>query len=97
MTSIPEPTVVRIVDRLIHDGWLHRVERPESAISLAKPPEHMEASEFIQMGFEMLDDGGPGRSSVLARRLRKAQQEVTEGITLASLLSARPAVTSGGS
>ena len=92
MTSIPEPTIARIVERLVREGWLHRVERPETAVSLAKPPEHMNANEFIEMGFEMVDEGGPGRSSALSQQLREAQQAVTDGITLAALVSADVAV-----
>ena len=90
VTSKPEPTIARIVERLVQEGWLHRVERPETAFSLAKPPELMNANEFINIGFRMVDEGGQGRASAIVEQLRHAQQAVAEGVTLASLVTTRP-------
>ncbi len=88
-TAIPRPTAARIVERLVRQGWLHRVERPDQAVTLAKPPEQMNATEFIEIGFEMADEGSRGRASILVERLRAAQQTAAEGSTLAMLV-ARP-------
>jgi membrane protein len=87
ITSIAEPMIARIVERLVHEGWLHRVERPDRAVILAKPPDQMNASDFIEIGFRMVDEGGQGRCSALAKQLRAAQQTVAEGETLATLVS----------
>ena len=89
ITSIHEATIARIVEHLILEGWLHRVEHPGTTISLAKPPETMKANEFIEIGFRMVDESGQGRSSALTKQLRDAQQAVADGVTLATLVSVR--------
>ena len=91
ITSLPEPTIVRIVQRLVQDGWLHRVEDRETAFSLAKPPEQIDANELMDLGFRMVDEGGSGRSSALVQRLRDAQQTAASGISLAALIDGLPA------
>jgi membrane protein len=90
VTAIPELTIARMIERLIEKEWLHRVERPETAVSLAKPPEQMEAKELLEIGFGMLDEVGQRRCSILVKQLRDAQQTVLDGMTLAALLSAAP-------
>ena len=89
IVSIPEATVTRIIESLLREGWLHRLDGPEPAFSLAKPPEQMNATEFIDLGYRMLDDGTPGRTSALMQRLRAAQRAAADGATLAALVSVR--------
>ncbi len=88
ITSLPEVVVSRIVERLVHDGWLHRVEHPETAVSLAQPPDKMSAEDFIRVGFQLADEGGPGRPSAMLTRLREAQQRAVDGVSLAALVGA---------
>lgn len=86
-TSLPEATVVRIVDRLVNGNWLHRVEHAETAISLARPPEKMHADALIALGYQMVDEGAAGRCTVLFDELREAQKSVAQGVTLDRLVS----------
>lgn len=95
VTGIPENVIARIVERLTHEGWLHRVQRPEVALSLAKPPDQMDANEFVELGYRMVDEGTRGRRSALSKRLRDAQKSLVEGMTLAALVRATPTVPSG--
>ena len=86
--SLPEPLTGRIIDRLVNDTWLHRVEGPEPAVSLAKPPDKIEADPLLDVAYDLVDQGAQRRSSALASRIREAQQQVLQGITLASLVAA---------
>jgi membrane protein len=86
MTSIPESIIARIIERLVQEKWLLRVEGPDAAISLARPPEQMNANELLAIGFQMVDEG-QARTSAILRKLREAQQNAAEGITLAALVS----------
>ena len=74
-TSLPADTVLHIVDRLVQEGWLHRLERPDGAISLARPPETMTANAFLKLGYIMADRGEQGRSSALVGQLREANSK----------------------
>lgn len=85
-TLIAESIVCRIVDRLVQSGYLHRVEGPDSAVALARPPEMIPADLLIELGYSLVDEGGVGRQSALLPRLREAQKNLAHHITLASLL-----------
>ncbi len=90
LSALPEPSVVRIVERLVDEGWLHRVELPETAVTLAKPLEQMNAKEFLEIGYRMADEGRQGRCSALVNQLRDAQQKVAEKVTLDTLVRTLP-------
>jgi len=92
--SLPTASVSRILERLVQDGWLHRLERPEGAVSLTQPPQQLQAADFIKIGYQLIDENRPCRESALGDRLRLAQQEVAQGITLASLVGQAPQPTS---
>jgi membrane protein len=97
-TALPSQTVNQVIERLIQDGWLHRVGRPEGAVSLARPLDQMKASVFLELGYEMIDRGDQGRSSALTQQLRAAQQRAADGITLSMLISSlTPRPSSSGS
>jgi membrane protein len=88
--QVPEVVVGRIVDHLVDDGWLNRLEAPEGALSLAMPPDRVRLSELISTGFRMVDQSNsPGSSSDLVQELRIAQQRAIEDETLGSLLQAK--------
>ncbi len=90
LSALSEPSVVRIVERLVAEGWLHRVELPETAVTLAKPLEQMNAKEFLEIGYRMADEGRQGRCSALVNQLRDAQQKVAEKVTLDTLIHTLP-------
>ncbi len=94
-TAIPEAVTIRVLDRLVQEGWLHRIDRPEAAVSLALPPDQLPAVTFLKLGFRWLDEGRDGRHSALVESLRAAQHTVAEGITLATLATSRPNVAPG--
>ncbi len=94
ITSLPTNTVLLIVDRLVQDGWLHRLERPDGALSLARPPETMKANEILKLGYNMADSGEQGRTSALVSQLREAQLRASNGITMSMLVPAAPTAPS---
>ena len=87
VTSLPSATVKNVVDRLVQDNWLHRIDRPDAAISLARPLDQMSANAFLQLGYDMVDHGDQGRASALVNQLRNAQRQAVEGITLSMLVT----------
>ena len=91
-TSIPEVTVVRMLDRLIEAAFLHRLDRVDGAVALARPPEQVSADQLIEIGFGMVDDGRVGRRSALADRLRQAQKSLAAQATLAALAPPGPPI-----
>ncbi|MCI0363097.1 MAG: YihY family inner membrane protein [Phycisphaerales bacterium] len=85
-THIAESIVTQIIDHLHREGLVHRLSRDDSAVSLARPPEHICADQLIDIGYKLVDEGGVGRHSALAQRLREAQLSLARQATLASLL-----------
>ena len=79
-------------DRLAEAGHLHRLDRDDGAVTLARPPEQVPADRLIEIGFAMVDEAGAGRRSAILQRLREAQRQLTGQMTLAALTSATPAV-----
>lgn len=88
-TAIPIKTVNQVLERLVQDGWLHRVSPPDGAVSPAQPLDQMAASVFLQIGHEMTERDDRVRISALTRQLYDAQQRVADGITLSMLIPAR--------
>jgi DNA-binding IscR family transcriptional regulator len=87
VTSLPEPLVADILDRLVAAQLLHRLAGEETAVALTQPPDQVTADRLIQIGFDMADRTGARRPSALADRLRQVQTDVAARITLASLAS----------
>jgi hypothetical protein len=48
----------------------------------------MDANEFLELGYRLLDEASHGRRSVLSERLREAQKELAGQMTLATLVQA---------
>jgi membrane protein len=82
-TGLPERTLERIVQRLVERGLLHRVEGEVEAVTPSRPPERIGAQELLEIGFELVDDGGESRKSGLLSRLREAQREAASRMALA--------------
>ena len=85
-TLIAESIVKQILDRLHREGYIHRLDRDDGSVSLARPPEQIPAERLIEIGYSLVDEGGVGRQSALVIRLREAQKRLAEQTTLASLL-----------
>ncbi len=86
--SLPANVVDRILEQLIQDGWVHRLQSPEGSISLAQPPDQIRAEDVMKTGFGMIDDSrASGRVSSKLNELREAQREVVRDQSLASLMS----------
>lgn len=86
-TNLPETVVAAVLERLLAAGLLHRVAGEPTAVSLARPPEQIEAERLIEIGFDLVDEAQPGRQSVLREPLRRAQKELLEHTTLAALIA----------
>lgn len=85
VAALPEPTVARMFDALTAAGLLHRLERHDAAVTLARPAESVHADQLIRIGFELADEGEPARRSELFQRLRNAQLRLASRMTLARL------------
>ena len=84
-TALPEATLVRMLDQLVLGGFLHRLDREDGAVTLAKPPDQIAADDLIEIGYRMVDEGRGGRRSALVQRLREAQKSIAGQMTLATL------------
>ncbi|MEE9128603.1 MAG: YhjD/YihY/BrkB family envelope integrity protein, partial [Phycisphaerales bacterium] len=90
-TGVAEQIVRRMFDRLVEAGYLHRLDRDDAAVTLARPPEQVSADRLIEIGFAMVDEVGSGRRSALVQRLREAQRHLAGQVTLAALVRTTPA------
>ncbi|MFV1964715.1 MAG: YhjD/YihY/BrkB family envelope integrity protein [Pirellulaceae bacterium] len=88
-TMIPQTTVRRILDRLMEDGFLHRLDTTDGTVCLATPPDQIPAKRLVDIGFELVDETGQGRRSDTFERLRQAQRSLVAEATLATLVPAR--------
>ena len=91
-TSLPESTVVRMVERLVSAGFLHWLDHDETAVTLARPPDQVSADTLIEIGYQMVDEGIGGRRSAIVQRLREAQRNLAGQVTLAALAASAAAV-----
>jgi membrane protein len=83
--ALTETTVAQMLDYLIAAGVVHRLDRGDGAVGLARPPDQVSADELIEVGYRMADEGGVERRSALIERLRDAQKSLAGKITLANL------------
>ena len=90
MTGLAEATVQLILQRLIEAGLVHRLDREDGAVSLARPPERISGDELIEVGFELADEGGIERKPAILLQLRDAQRALAARATLAGLLPTQP-------
>ncbi len=85
--AIAESTVLVMFDELVNAGILHRVDREEGSVSLARPPDQISADELIELGYRMCDESEAARNSDIIRRLREAQKKLASTVTLAKVAS----------
>ena len=82
---MPRATVREILERLIHAGYLHRLNREPGIVTLACPPDQIAAQELIDIGFRMIDESS-GVNSSFFQGLRDAQRKLAADTSLAALL-----------
>jgi membrane protein len=82
--ALPESTVVQMIEQLVAAGVLHRLDREDGAVALARPPDQVSADELIEIGYRLADEGVERRSALI-ERLRDAQKSLAGQITLANL------------
>jgi membrane protein len=82
--ALPESTVVQMIEYLIAAGILHRLDRDDGAVALARPPDQVSADELIEVGYRLADEGVERRSALI-ERLRDAQKSLAGQVTLAAL------------
>ena len=87
IVGIPEPVVSRILDQLVDEGILHRIDGAPGSLTLARPPQSITAEQLIEIGFHLADQNGSGKTSAIIERLREAQCRLLSNTTLASLLT----------
>ena len=92
-TLLPESAIRQMVDELVDEGLVHRLDGAAAGVVLARPPEQISADSLIEIGYRLTDEPGMGRKSVLIERLRNAQRNLAKHVTLASALAA-PETTS---
>ena len=84
---IAESTVLKMFEELVDAGILHRVDRDEGSVALARPPAQITADELIEIGYRMCDESEAARNSTIIRRLREAQKNLASTVTLAKVAS----------
>ena len=94
-TSVPETTLVRMLDGLVQAGVLHRLDREDGAVTLSRPPEQISADQLIEYAFRMVDEGAGGRRSAMLQRLREVQRNLLSRATLATLATPSGAMAGG--
>ncbi|MFK7958918.1 MAG: YihY/virulence factor BrkB family protein [Phycisphaerales bacterium] len=87
-TGLPEAAVRAMLDRLVTDGILLRVEGPDAPYSFARPPAGVSAADLLAAGQRLFTVGSAdtvGGSLALVERLRAAERAAAAGLTAASL------------
>ncbi len=86
-SGLPEPVAERLLESLVERGLLHRVEaslHEGESYTLARPPEAITAQELLRAGAELSGADVTESAWPILRRLREAQANAAEGLTLAS-------------
>ncbi len=85
-TGIAETTVILMIEHLVEQGFLHRLDQEEPAVILARPPDQIPAQSLIEVGFLLADEAGMAQGCGMLHHLREAQRKRASGSTLASIL-----------
>jgi membrane protein len=87
---IAEPTVCLMLDKLVQENVLHRLDREDNAVTLARPPQQITADQLMEIGYALADDGQEGAASMVVRSLREAQKKLASTLTLSTLADSAP-------
>ena len=82
---VAEPTVCLMLDKLVQENALHRLDREDGAVTLARPPEQITAAQLMEIGYALADDGQESGASLVVRSLRDAQKKLASTLTLSTL------------
>ena len=87
--DLDEPAIQSLMERLEDSGLVHRIGATgrEDTFVLARPAEQVTIAEVVAVGQEMTG-AGRGRSNDLVDRIRVAQLQAVQHVTLASLMPA---------
>lgn len=90
--DLDEPALQSLMERLEEVGMVHRIASVgrEDTFVLARPADQISVAEIVSVGQEM-SGTGRGRGSELVDRIRVAQLQAVQSVTLASLLPAKVA------
>lgn len=83
-TGLRTSLVRSMLDRLERRGFLNRLERDDS-FALARPPAQIEASELMDVAFELVDDAASKVHTPMLEHLREVQRRLAAETTLAGL------------
>ena len=84
-TGLPQPLAADMLQKLVAQGFVHRVAGVEPAYTLARPPEDISADSLIEFGSGMLHERNGRRVSRGIEALRHAQRRLAADTTLAGL------------
>lgn len=86
-TGISDAVTERIVGQLVSADLLHRVADSDRTVALSRPPDEIPVQQLLDIAFNAADlDVGDERATQLLERLRAAQKDASEGVTLATVL-----------
>ncbi len=82
-TGLPESVAAAMLDRLMQQGFVHRVAGLEPSFTLAQPPEAISAASLVDLAHAMLHERHGRRHSALVEAIRRAQREFIASASLA--------------
>ena len=84
-TGLPFKFTELMLGRLEKRGFIHQIDQKQAFV-LARAPEHITASQLMDVAFELVDEGAIHLQSPLLETMRQAQKSPVEKTTLASLI-----------
>jgi membrane protein len=89
--DLPAGVVERIIERLVAQQYVHRLEEPETGITLSRPPEAIAIRDLIEMAHRIADRDVEDAASVrILEQFREAQANAAGNRHLGSLLELAP-------
>lgn len=94
--ALPQPLVHKMLEKLVQEEVLHRLERDDNAVSLARLPEQISGDQLMEIGFSLVDDTTAAERTPILKRLREVQRSLAAEMTLEGLLEAAPKIQAAG-
>jgi len=82
-TGLPERVAAEILEKLVAEGFLHRLATNVATYALARPPHDISTESLLEFGHGMLDDYKGRRKSLTVESLRRSQRELVANTSLA--------------